>query len=94
MRDRGQQSGGRRRSYIDVLFLIPVPWIAQVWFPLFVSSMTIVVIAWSCRGNNSLAHLNTVKTLPLFRSFRPHSLLCIPSRSPSYIHLALDCLLR
>jgi len=29
---------------IDVLFLIPVPWIAPVWFPIGVSSLTIVVI--------------------------------------------------
>ncbi len=38
---------------LDVLFLIPVPWIAQVWFPLLVSLTTIVVIAWSCRGEQS-----------------------------------------
>ncbi|MGB8491821.1 MAG: hypothetical protein WCE64_12260 [Bacteroidales bacterium] len=30
---------------IDVLFLIPVPWIAPVWFPVGVSSLTILVIA-------------------------------------------------
>jgi hypothetical protein len=30
---------------IDVLFLIPVPWIAPVWFPIGVSSLTIIVIA-------------------------------------------------
>ncbi|MGA1978637.1 MAG: hypothetical protein ABSG89_12390 [Bacteroidales bacterium] len=30
---------------IDVLFLIPVPWIAPVWFPAGVSSVTIIVIA-------------------------------------------------
>lgn len=30
---------------IDVLFLIPVPWIAPVWFPLGVSSLTIIIIA-------------------------------------------------
>lgn len=30
---------------IDVLFLIPVPWIAPVWFPIGVSSITILVIA-------------------------------------------------
>lgn len=30
---------------IDVLFLIPVPWIAPVWFPIGVSSLTITVIA-------------------------------------------------
>jgi hypothetical protein len=29
---------------IDVLFLIPVPWIAPVWFPVVVSSLTIIVI--------------------------------------------------
>lgn len=28
----------------DVLFLIPVPWIAPVWFPIGVSSLTIIVI--------------------------------------------------
>ncbi|MEI8225829.1 MAG: hypothetical protein WCG82_07865 [Bacteroidota bacterium] len=30
---------------IDVLFLIPKPWIAPVWFPIGVSSFTILVIA-------------------------------------------------
>jgi hypothetical protein len=30
---------------IDVLFLIPKPWIAPVWFPIGVSSITIVSIA-------------------------------------------------
>jgi hypothetical protein len=30
---------------IDVLFLIPKPWIAPVWFPIGVSGMTIIVIA-------------------------------------------------
>ncbi|MBN2417752.1 MAG: hypothetical protein JXL81_00065 [Deltaproteobacteria bacterium] len=30
---------------IDVLFLIPVPWIAPVWFPIGVSSVTIISIA-------------------------------------------------
>ncbi len=29
----------------DVLFLIPVPWIAPVWFPVLVSSLTILAIA-------------------------------------------------
>jgi len=33
---------------IDVLFLIPVPWIAPVWFPIGVSSLTIIVIALLC----------------------------------------------
>ncbi len=30
---------------IDVLFLIPKPWIAPVWFPIGVSSLTIILIA-------------------------------------------------
>ena len=30
---------------IDVLFLIPKPWIAPVWFPIGVSFLTIIVIA-------------------------------------------------
>jgi hypothetical protein len=28
----------------DVLFLIPVPWVAQVWFPILVSGLTALVI--------------------------------------------------
>ena len=28
----------------DVLFLIPVPWIAQVWFPLLVSLLAIIAV--------------------------------------------------
>jgi hypothetical protein len=35
---------------LDVLFLIPVPWIAQVWFPILISLLTLLVIALSCRG--------------------------------------------
>jgi hypothetical protein len=31
---------------IDVLFLIPKPWIAPVWFPIGISSLTIIVIAF------------------------------------------------
>ncbi len=29
---------------IDVLFLIPRPWIAPVWFPIGISSITIIII--------------------------------------------------
>jgi hypothetical protein len=29
---------------VDVLFLIPVPWVAQVWFPLLVSALTALAI--------------------------------------------------
>jgi hypothetical protein len=28
----------------DVLFLIPVPWVAQVWFPLLVSALAILAV--------------------------------------------------
>jgi hypothetical protein len=39
---------------LDVLFLIPVPWIAQVWFPLAVSSLTVIAIALcSCEQASS-----------------------------------------
>ena len=30
---------------IDVLFLIPKPWIAPVWFPIGISAITIIVIS-------------------------------------------------
>ena len=30
---------------IDVLFLIPKPWIAPVWFPIGISSLTILIIS-------------------------------------------------
>lgn len=29
---------------IDVLFLIPIPWIAPVWFPIGISTITIIII--------------------------------------------------
>jgi hypothetical protein len=35
---------------LDVLFLIPVPWMAQVWFPLLVSGLTVLTIAFCCVG--------------------------------------------
>jgi hypothetical protein len=31
----------------DVLFLIPEPWVAQVWFPVVVSSLTLLAVALS-----------------------------------------------
>jgi hypothetical protein len=30
---------------LDVLFLIPVPWISQVWFPILVSLLTLVAVS-------------------------------------------------
>jgi len=32
----------------DLLFLVPTPWIAQVWFPLLVSSLTALAIGLRC----------------------------------------------
>jgi|SRR5579884_716450 len=34
----------------DVLFLIPVPWYAQVWFPLFIDLAVLAAILLRCRG--------------------------------------------
>jgi len=34
---------------LDVLFLIPEPWVAQVWFPLLVSTLTLIVVVLSRR---------------------------------------------
>src|ERR1035437_10234463 len=34
-----------RLTAIDVLFLIPKPWIAPVWFPIGISGLTILIIA-------------------------------------------------
>jgi hypothetical protein len=34
-----------RLTAIDVLFLIPKPWIAPVWFPVGVSTLTIIIIS-------------------------------------------------
>ena len=39
---------------VDVLFLIPVPWISQVWFPLLVNALTIAAViagAWRTRDS-------------------------------------------
>ena len=37
---------------LDVLFLIPVPWVSQVWFPILVSVLTLVAVsaAWKRVG--------------------------------------------
>jgi hypothetical protein len=34
---------------LDVLFLLPVPWVAQVWFPLLVSALTLITVGLSTR---------------------------------------------
>jgi len=40
----------------DVLFLIPVPWISEVWFPLLVSGMTVVAVIAATAWNPAVAH--------------------------------------
>ena len=30
---------------VDILFLIPVPWVAQVWYPLLVSAVTLLAVS-------------------------------------------------
>jgi hypothetical protein len=37
---------------IDVLFLIPVPWVAQVWYPLLVSALTVLAVALAKRSSS------------------------------------------
>jgi hypothetical protein len=32
---------------LDVLFLIPLPWVAQVWFPLLVSVLALIAVGFS-----------------------------------------------
>ena len=44
---------------LDVLFLIPVPWVSQVWFPILISVLSLVAVlaAWKRRspaGDGSL----------------------------------------
>jgi len=41
----------------DVLFLIPVPWLAQVWFPVLVSALTILAVL-AARGRAVPARLS------------------------------------
>ncbi|RJQ29875.1 hypothetical protein C4571_00440 [Candidatus Parcubacteria bacterium] len=36
----------------DVLFLIPVPWLSQVWFPILVSALTLLAVAVAMRTSN------------------------------------------
>jgi hypothetical protein len=49
---------------LDVLFLIPVPWVAQVWFPLLVSLLTVVAIALSNAGECSTGKCSAGKSIP------------------------------
>ena len=42
----------------DVLFLIPVPWFAQVWFPVLVSALFMGAVLLATRGDGALSPLN------------------------------------
>jgi hypothetical protein len=39
---------------LDVLFLIPVPWISQVWFPILISVLTLVAVALAAKKKSGL----------------------------------------
>jgi hypothetical protein len=41
---------------LDILFLIPVPWVAQVWFPLLVSALTLITVGLN-RGQADLSSM-------------------------------------
>jgi hypothetical protein len=40
---------------LDILFLIPVPWLAQVWYPLLVSFLTIITVGLSRRESRPIS---------------------------------------
>jgi hypothetical protein len=40
----------------DVLFLIPVPWIAQVWFPLLIDAAVVGAVLYRRRSHGAVAH--------------------------------------
>jgi hypothetical protein len=37
----------------DVLFLIPVPWVSQVWFPILVSTLSALAVAAAKKSNET-----------------------------------------
>jgi hypothetical protein len=37
----------------DVLFLIPVPWLSQVWFPILVSTLSVLAVATARKRNET-----------------------------------------
>ncbi len=48
----------------DVLFLIPVPWMAQVWFPLVVSGLTMLAVVGGTRGEERPYPVENVVVAP------------------------------
>ncbi len=50
----------------DVLFLLPVPWLAQVWFPVLVSLLTVLAVLFS----RTARHRGRFNRRTLVRGFR------------------------
>ena len=46
----------------DVLFLIPVPWLAQVWFPILVSALTLVAVLLARKASAPVTRAVTIGT--------------------------------
>jgi hypothetical protein len=46
---------------LDILFLIPVPWFAQVWFPLLVSLLTLLAVALARNGSHARSANDSTK---------------------------------
>lgn len=40
-------------SDFDILFLVPVPWVSQVWLPLLVSALTLLTVIVSIKWNRT-----------------------------------------
>jgi len=48
---------------LDVLFLIPVPWVSQVWFPILISVLTLVAVlaVWERGGAVGVGRLDSAR---------------------------------
>jgi len=48
---------------LDVLFLIPVPWVSQVWFPILISVLTLVAVlaVWKRGGPVGVGRLDSAR---------------------------------
>lgn len=49
----------RSLKEFDVLFLIPEPWVAQVWYPLLVSALTLLAVGMVKRPSIALVETST-----------------------------------
>ncbi len=55
---------------VDVLFLIPQPWYAQVWYPVAVSGITVAAVLAGRSRQGSSGTIPGVSRRPSWRSFR------------------------